>query len=105
MNGDFGVRGNLSMAEGSRYENLIQSRQKSSLAGWYFPQALQEYDIHSQRKQMDMGPLGDPKSKEYKAMERIKNKAEKMAKKNRLKAKNESIGMNFIRKHYQKNDE
>jgi len=59
----------------------------------------------SQRKQMDMGPLGDPKSKEYKAMERIKNKAEKMAKKNRLKAKNESIGMNFIRKHYQKNDE
>ena len=59
----------------------------------------------SQRKQMDMGPLGDPKSKEYKAMERIKNKAEKMAKKNSLKAKNESIGMNFIRKHYQKNDE
>ena len=66
-----------------------------------------EYDkmSPSQRKQMDMGPLGDPKSKEYKAMERIKNKAEKMAKKNRLKAKNESIGMNFIRKHYQKNDE
>ena len=66
-----------------------------------------EYDkmSPSQRKQMDMGPLGDPKSKEYKAMERIKNKAEKMAKKNRLKAKNESVGMRFIRKHYQKDDE
>ncbi len=30
---------------------------------------------------------------------------EKMAKKNRLKAKNESVGMRFIRKHYQKDDE
>jgi hypothetical protein len=66
-----------------------------------------EYDkmSPSQRKQMDMGPLGDPKSKEYKAMERVKKKAEKMAKKNRLKAKNESVGMRFIRKHYQKDDE
>tara|TARA_B100000945_G_scaffold315788_1_gene315556 strand:- start:2995 stop:3822 length:828 start_codon:yes stop_codon:yes gene_type:complete len=59
FNGDFGMRGNLSLAEGSRYENLIQSRKKSSLAGWYFPQALQEYDIPSQRKQMDTLPFFD----------------------------------------------
>ena len=67
--------------------------------------AYLEYDKISpaQQKQMDLGPLGDPKSKEYKALERIKNKVAKKAKKNQLK--NESIGMNFIRKHYQKNDE
>ena len=67
--------------------------------------AYLEYDkmTSAQQKQMAMGPLGDPKSKEYKAMERLKNKVAKKAKKNQLK--NESIGMNFIRKHYQKNDE
>jgi len=67
--------------------------------------AYLEYDkmTSAQQKQMAMGPLGDPKSKEYKAMERLKNKVAKKAKKDQLK--NESIGMNFIRKHYQKNDE
>ena len=67
--------------------------------------AYLEYDKISpaQQKQMDLGPLGNPKSKEYKALEKIKNKVAKKAKKNQLK--NESIGMNFIRKHYQKNDE
>jgi hypothetical protein len=64
--------------------------------------AYLEYDkiSPSQQKQMDLGPLGDPKSKEYKAMERIKKKAAKMAKKDQLK--NESIGMRFVRKHYRK---
>ena len=64
--------------------------------------AYLEYDkiSPSQQKQMDLGPLGDPKSKEYKAMERIKKKAAKMAKKDQLK--NESIGIRFVRKHYRK---
>ena len=64
--------------------------------------AYLEYDkiSPSQQRQMDLGPLGDPKSKEYKAMERIKKKAAKMAKKDQLK--NESIGMQFVRKHYRK---
>ena len=64
--------------------------------------AYLEYDkiSPSQQKQMDLGPLGDPKSREYKAMERIKKKAAKMAKRDQLK--NESIGMRFVRKHYRK---
>jgi hypothetical protein len=64
--------------------------------------AYLEYDkiSPSQQRQMDLGPLGDPKSKEYKAMERIKKKAAKMAKRDQLK--NESIGMRFVRKHYRK---
>ena len=64
--------------------------------------AYMEYDriSPSQAKQMAQGPLADPRSKEYKAMERIKKKAAKAAKKNQLK--NESVGMSFARKHYQK---
>ena len=40
---------------------------------------------------------------EYKKMMRDKKKAEKQAKKNRLK--NESIGLRFIRKHSRKDSE
>ena len=67
--------------------------------------AYMEYDriSPSQAKQMAQGPLADPRSKEYKAMERIKKKAAKAAKKNQLK--NESVGMSFARKHYQKDKE
>jgi len=40
------------IANKSRYERLIQAMQTSSIAGWYFPQALKEFDIESQREQM-----------------------------------------------------
>ena len=65
-----------------------------------------EYDkmSPSQRKQMDMGPLGDPKSREYKKMERDKAKAEKAAKK-QYSMRSESLGVARARKFYQKEDD
>ena len=51
------LSGELSVADGSRYERFIESQRKGVVAGWYFPQALQEYDIDSQRKQMGSLPL------------------------------------------------
>ena len=64
--------------------------------------AYLEYDkiSPSQQKQMKLGPLGDPKSKEYKSMERIKKKVAKLAKRDQLK--NESVGLRLARKFYQK---
>ena len=64
--------------------------------------AYLEYDkiSPSQQKQMKLGPLGDPKSKEYKSMEKIKKKVAKLAKRDQLK--NESVGMRLARKFYQK---
>ena len=51
------LSGELSVAESSRYEKLIESHESKTIAGWYFPQALQEYDIDSQRKQMHSLPF------------------------------------------------
>ena len=51
------LSGELSVADGSRYEKLVESREGETVVGWYFPQALQEYDIDSQRKQMDSLPF------------------------------------------------
>ena len=64
--------------------------------------AYLEYDkiSPSQQKQMKLGPFGDPKSKEYKSMERIKKKVAKLAKRDQLK--NESVGLRLARKFYQK---
>jgi hypothetical protein len=47
----------LRVAEGSRYENLLRARKEGAVVGWYFPTALQEYDIASQRAQMRSLPL------------------------------------------------
>ena len=46
------LRGNISIAPASNYEELITTSDKSELVGWYFPQALQEFDVESQRKQI-----------------------------------------------------
>ena len=64
--------------------------------------AYLEYDkiSPSQQKQMKLGPFGDPKSKEYKSMERIKKKVAKLAKRDQLK--NESVGLRLARIFYQK---
>lgn len=44
--------GNVSLASGSRYQGLISAVEEGAIVGWYFPQALQEFDIQSQRTQM-----------------------------------------------------
>ena len=51
------LSGELSVAKGSRYEKLIKLHESKTIAGWYFPQALQGYDIDSQRKQMNSLPF------------------------------------------------
>jgi hypothetical protein len=44
--------GNIKLAEHSRYEQFLAKAKKNIVVGWYFPQALQEFDIYSQRMQM-----------------------------------------------------
>ena len=48
--------GNLGLAPASRYEALISAVEAGVVVGWYFPQALQEFDTHSQRSQMTSLP-------------------------------------------------
>jgi hypothetical protein len=57
LQGSSKMSGELSVAEGSRYERFLESHRKGVIAGWYFPQALQEYDIASQRTQMGSLPF------------------------------------------------
>ena len=47
---------NVSLAPGSRYEQLIAALDVGPVVGWYFPQALQEFDTQSQRRQMTQLP-------------------------------------------------
>ena len=46
------LTGKIKVAAGSRYESFIEATQKRLTVGWYFPQALQEFDVDSQRRQM-----------------------------------------------------
>ena len=36
----------------ARYDDFLSACSKGSVVGWYFPQALQEFDVESQRQQM-----------------------------------------------------
>ena len=59
LEGSSKLSGELSVAGGSRYERFLETHRKGTIAGWYFPQALQEYDIDSQRAQMGSLPFPD----------------------------------------------
>lgn len=48
--------GNIKLAEDSRYKTFIEATRKGAVIGWYFPQALQEFDVDSQRRQMTTLP-------------------------------------------------
>jgi hypothetical protein len=50
------LTGNITLSPSSRYEELISALEQGPVVGWYFPQALQEFDVHSQRVQMDSLP-------------------------------------------------
>ena len=51
------LSGTLTLAEGARYEHFLRARQQGPIVGWYFPTALQENDVSSQRSQMRTLPL------------------------------------------------
>lgn len=44
--------GNITLDPNSRYDAFLAACEKSPVIGWYFPQALQEFDVNSQRLQM-----------------------------------------------------
>lgn len=43
---------NVYLDSRSRYQDFLQKNKENVLIGWYFPQALQEFDVESQREQM-----------------------------------------------------
>jgi hypothetical protein len=59
VQGSSKLSGELSIATDSRYEVFHEAHNKGAVAGWYFPQALQEYDIASQRAQMGSLPFSE----------------------------------------------
>ena len=46
------LKNNLVIDRNSRYEEFVNKSTVNTVVGWYFPQALQEFDIASQRSQM-----------------------------------------------------
>jgi len=57
MQGGSTLSGKLKVDERSRYKNVLNAAIESNLIGWYFPQALQQFDIESQVKQIEELPL------------------------------------------------
>lgn len=51
--------GNIRLAADSKYESFIEATKQGTVVGWYFPQALQEFDVDSQRRQMKSLPALD----------------------------------------------
>jgi hypothetical protein len=49
----------VSITPNSRYEDFVKIHSDKTIVGWYFPQALQEYDIESQSAQMKTIPAYD----------------------------------------------
>lgn len=56
LQGSSKLESELSIDKRSRFQVFLDAQAKSAIAGWYFPQALQEYDIESQRAQMENLP-------------------------------------------------
>ena len=56
LQGSSKLEGELTINSDSRYQSFVEANHNEVLAGWYFPQALQEYDIDSQRAQMKTLP-------------------------------------------------
>lgn len=56
LQGNATLKGQISLAKESGYAALVQSSKLTPVVGLYFPQALQEYDIRSQREQLGILP-------------------------------------------------
>ena len=52
IQGDSSLEKKITLDEHSRYDDLLNAADNGSAVGWYFPQALQEFDVDSQRRQM-----------------------------------------------------
>jgi hypothetical protein len=57
--GETEIEKNITLAEHSRYEELLKQSEINTVYGLYFPQALQEYDIESQINQMKELPFSN----------------------------------------------
>ena len=53
---DSSLKGKIKLDLTSHYANFLQSAKKGPVVGWFFPQALQEFDIASQRIQISKLP-------------------------------------------------
>jgi hypothetical protein len=54
------LENNVSIDPRSRYQTFVNLCKTKTIIGWYFPQALQEFDIESQREQMlDLPDIGN----------------------------------------------
>lgn len=51
------LKNSISISSFSRYETFMQLSQNAGVVGLYFPQAMQEFDIDSQRTQMQDLPI------------------------------------------------
>lgn len=56
LQGNSELKESIKIATDSKYEQFIEATQRGTVIGWYFPQALQEFDISSQRSQMTSLP-------------------------------------------------
>lgn len=56
LQGDSELENSVSIDPRSRYENFVDAIEKQTVVGIYFPQALQEFDVASQRSQMQSLP-------------------------------------------------
>jgi len=60
LQGDSLLSGSITLDPRSRYQEFAQLCKENTVIGWYFPQALQEFDIESQRQQMvDLPNVGN----------------------------------------------
>ena len=57
LQGNLPLSTNLRVVPESRYDSFLDARRHGDLVGWYFPSALQEFDIASQRCQIATLPL------------------------------------------------
>ncbi len=56
LQGNSELKNHISIEENSNYQQFISAVNKGPVVGWYFPQALQEYDVNSQRLQFQALP-------------------------------------------------
>lgn len=52
LQSDSQLAGSIALDSRSRYQDFADACKSGAVVGWYFPQALQEFDVESQRQQM-----------------------------------------------------
>ena len=56
LQGNFELKQSLSIAKDTGYDTFLEAGSNSSIVGYYFPTALQEFDIESQRRKIAKFP-------------------------------------------------